>query len=256
MFLKSTEVNIQLVEMFQKCSEGCACCHLSKGIDILREALAAISELAVWTGDVGVGVVDIAGKQHTGMYLAPVSTHLLAILTTGVEVRYLIGSKYIVHILGQLSLQRGHYGELLAHENPGEKILCSGEHHRLLAEVLQEGTLGEELRHIAHLMAGLLGEAFTGAGKDSGAHEHGHIRQVGDEFLHQREVLCTIVLGRYVNLQEGNIDTTQVIVVPLGRVANEQFALRVVVFQPVFEGSAYEATSNNTNVNHFILEFQ
>ena len=99
-------------------------------------------------------------------------------------------------------------------------------------------------------MAGLLGEALTGAGKDGGAHEHGHIGQVGDEFLHQREVLRAIVLGRYVDLQEGNIDTTQVIIVTLGRVADEQFALWIVMLQPVFQGSTYEAASNNSNVNH------
>jgi len=185
------------------------------------------------------------------MYLAPVSTHLFAVLAAGVEVGHLVGSKDIVHILGEFCLQRSHHGKLLTHKNLGEQVLCAGEDHRLLAEVLEEGTLGEELRHIADLMAGLLGEALTGAGKDGGAHEYGHIRQVSDEFLHQGEVLRTIVLGRYVDLQEGNIDTTQVIIVTLGRVADEQFALWIVMLQPIFEGSAYEATSNNSNVNHF-----
>ena len=132
--------------------------------------------------------------------------------------------------------------------------MSAGEHHGLLTEVLKEGTLGEELRHIAHLMASLLGEAFTGAGKDSGAHEHGHIRQVGDEFLHQREVLCTIVLCRYMDLEESNVDVTQVIIVILVRVADEQLTL-FVVFQPVFEGSTHEATSDNSNVNHIFPLF-
>ena len=38
MLLKSTEVNIQFVEMFQECSEGSAFGHLGKGIHIFRES--------------------------------------------------------------------------------------------------------------------------------------------------------------------------------------------------------------------------
>ena len=104
-------------------------------------------------------------------------------------------------------------------------------------------------------MASLLGEALTGAGKDGGAHEHGHIGQVGDKLFHQREVLRAIVLGGDMDLQECNVNITKVIVVALVRVADEQFTLWVVVFQPVFEGSAYEATSNNSNVNHMYSDY-
>lgn len=168
------------------------------------------------------------------MNLAPVCSHLLAVLAAGVEIGDLIGSKDIVHVLGEFCLQRGHHGEFLTYENLGEQVLCTGEDHGLLAEVLDESALGEELRHIAHLMAGLLGEAFTGARKDGGAHEHGHIGQVSNELLHQGEILRAVVLGGYVDLQEGNIDTTQVIVVTLGRVADEQFALWIVMLQPIF----------------------
>ena len=85
------------------------------------------------------------------------------------------------------------------------------------------------------------------------AHEHGHIGQVGDEFPHQREVLRAVVLGRHVDLQERDIDIAQVIVVALVRVADEQFALRVVMFLTVFQGSAHQATSNNSNVNHLFV---
>ena len=60
MLLKSTEVNIELMEMLKESAERCALCHLSKGVDILREALATIAELAIRTRDVGVGVVDVA----------------------------------------------------------------------------------------------------------------------------------------------------------------------------------------------------
>ena len=245
-------MNIQLVQMLQQGSKGCALGHLGKGIDILGEALATITELTIGTGDIGVGVVDIAREQYTSMYLAPVSTHLLAVFTAGIEVSDLIGAKDIVHVLGEFCLQRGHHGELLTHKNLGEQFLCAGEHHRLLAEVFKESTLGKELRHIAHLMAGLLGETFTGAGEDGGAHEYGHIRKVSNQFLHQCEVLRAVILGRYVNLQESNINVTQVIVISLGRVADEQFTLWIVMFQPIFQGSTYEATSNNSNVNHFL----
>jgi hypothetical protein len=53
-------------------------------------------------------------------------------------------------------------------------------------------------------------------------------------------------------LQEGNVNLAQVIIVTLWGVTDEKFALRVVVFQPVFEGSTHEAASDNSNVNHII----
>lgn len=62
--------------------------------------------------------------------------------------------------------------------------------------------------------------------------------------------MCAIVLGRYVDLQEGYVDVCHRIVVALGRVANEKFTLRIVVFQPILQGSAYEAASDNSNVDH------
>lgn len=248
-------MHIQLVQVLQQGSKGSTFGHLGEGIDILGEALATITEFAVRTRDVGVGVVDISREKDSSMYLAPVSPHLLTILAAGIEVGYLIGTKDIVHILGEFCLQRGHHGELLAHENLGEQFMRTCEYHRLLAEVLQEGALGEELGHIAYLMTGLLGEHCAGAREDSGAHKHGHIGQVGDELLHQREVLGTVVLGGHVDLQEGNVNTTQVIIVPLRRVADEQFALWIVMLQPIFQGSTYEATSNNSNVNHFCQSF-
>ena len=255
MLLHTPEMHIQLVQVLQQGSKRRALGHLGEGVDVLGEALATVAELTVGAGDVGMGVVDVAGEEDAGVHLAPVGSHLLAVLAAGIEVGHLIGSEHIVHILGQLGLQRGHHGELLAHEDLGEQFVCSSEHHSLLAEVLEEGALGEELGHIAHLVAGLTREHLAGTWQNGGAHEHGHIGQVGDELLHQREVLRTIVLGRHVDLQERNINITQVIVVTLVRVADEQFALRVVVFQPIFQGSAYEATSNNSNVNHLFVKF-
>lgn len=58
--LHPTEMHIQLVEMLQKSSQRCSFGHLSKGVDILWEAFAAISELSVRTWDIGVHIIDIA----------------------------------------------------------------------------------------------------------------------------------------------------------------------------------------------------
>ena len=249
-FLKSTEVDVELVEGCQEGAEGCACGHLGKGIDILGEALATIAKLAVGTGDIGMGVVDVAGEEHAGMYLAPVAAHLLTVLAAGVEIGDFIGTEDIVHILGQLGLQRGHDSELLADKDLGEEVVGTGEDHGLFLEVLDVGALGEELGHIAHLVACLAGEHVAGAGEDGGADEDGDVGEVLDELLHQREVLRAIILGGNMNLQEGDVDVAQVIVHALGRVADKDFAFRVVVFQPVFQGSTYEATTDNSNVDH------
>ena len=158
-----------------------------------------------------------------------------------------------MHVFSQLCLQRSHHGELLAHENLGEQFMCSGEDHRLLLEVLDMGALGEELGHVVDAVASLLGEAVAGSGEDGGTHEDGHIGEVGDELLHQGEILRAVVLGRHVDLQEGYVNTTQVIVVSLGGITDEQFALGVVMFQPIFESSAYEATSNYSDVYHCLV---
>ena len=100
MFLKSAEMNVKFVEVLQQCSEGGSFGHLGKSVDILRETLSAIAEFSVRTRDVCVGVVDIAGKKDSRMYITPVGTHLLAIFATSVEIGYLVGSEHIVHILG------------------------------------------------------------------------------------------------------------------------------------------------------------
>lgn len=133
--------------------------------------------------------------------------------------------------------------------------MCTGEYHGLFLEIFDMGAFGEEFGHIAYLMAGLLGEAVAGAGQNCGTHEHGHVGQVGGKFLHQGEVLCAVIHCGYVNLQNSNINITQIIIVTLWRVANEKLALRVIMLQPIFQGSAYEATSDNSNVNHCIIIF-
>ena len=185
MLFDPTEVHVELMQMFQKCSERCALCHLSKSIDILGKTLAAIAKRAIRTRDVGVSVIDIARKKHSSMHLAPVGSHLLAILAASVERGDLVGSKYIVHIIGQLSLQWGHDGELLTDKNRGEQIVCAGEDHGLLLEVLNVGTLGEEFGHIMYLVAGLTGKPLAGAGQDGGTDKHRDIWEFFDELRHQ-----------------------------------------------------------------------
>lgn len=177
MLLKSTEMNIEFMQWFKQLAERCALGHHGEGVDILREALATIAELAIRTGDVGVGVVDVAGEEHAGVYLAPVTSHLLAVLTAGVEVGYLVGSEDVVHVLGELGFEGGHDGELLAHEDLGEEVLGSSEDHGLLLEVLDVGALGEELWHVVYAMVGLLAEEVAGAWEDGGAHEDGYVRK-------------------------------------------------------------------------------
>jgi len=206
MFFHATEVDVELVEVLQEGAEGGALGHLGKGVDILREALAAIAVLAIGSRDIGMGVVDVARKKHSSVHLTPVGSHLLAVFAAGVEVGDLVGSEDVVHVLGELGLKRGHDGELLADEDLGEQLMCASEDHGLLLEVLDMGALGEELRHVAHLVTGFLREAVAGARKDGGADKHRHIWEFLDELRHEAQVLCAIVLGRHMNLKESNID--------------------------------------------------
>ena len=250
MLFNATEVDVELVEVLQQGAEGGALGHLGEGVDILGEALATIAVFAVGARDVGVGVVDITRQQHTRMDLAPVGSHLLAVFTAGVEVGDLVGSKDIVHILGELSFKGSHDGKLLADENAGEQGLLTSEGHGLLLEVFDIGTFAEELGHIVYFMASLPGEQRAGTRQDSRADEDGHVREVADKLLHEAEVLCAVVLGGDMNLEESNVDIGQVVVVALGGVADEEFALGVVVLQPVFEGTTHEAAADNSDVDH------
>ena len=177
MLLKTPEMYIQLMQVLKESSERSTLSHLSEGVDILWEALATVTELTIRTWNIGVGVVDVAREEHAGVYLAPVATHLLAVLTASVEVGYLVGSEDIVHVLGELGFEWGHDGELLAHEDAGEEILCSGENHGLLLEVLDVSTLGEELWHVVYSMACLLREEVAGAREDGGAHKDRYVRK-------------------------------------------------------------------------------
>ena len=94
------EMNIQFMKMRQKSSKGCSFSHLCKGIYIFREALATITELSIRARDISMSVVDIAGEKHTCVNLSPIGPHLLAILSAGIEVSYLISAENVVHIFG------------------------------------------------------------------------------------------------------------------------------------------------------------
>ena len=114
------------------------------------------------------------------MHLAPVGTHLLAVLAAGIKVGDLIGTEHVVHIFGQLGLQRGHNGKLLADKNLGKQLMRSSEYHGLFLEVLNMSAFGEELGHIVYTVPRLFGKPFAGAGENGGTHEYGHIRKFGD----------------------------------------------------------------------------
>ena len=96
MLLESSEMNIQFVKGGEELAEGAVLGELREGVDVFREALTAIAALAVGTGDVGVGVVDVAGEETARVDLRPIRAHLLAVLLHRVEVRHLIRAKDIV----------------------------------------------------------------------------------------------------------------------------------------------------------------
>ena len=73
MLLYSPKMDIQLVQVLQQGSKGRSLGHLGKGVDILGEALAAITKLTIWTRNVSMGIIDITREQNTCMHLAPVS---------------------------------------------------------------------------------------------------------------------------------------------------------------------------------------
>ena len=250
MFFHTAEVYIQLMEMLQQRTQRGALGHLSESIYVFRETFTAVSVLAIGPRNVSVRVVDITGQQYAGMYLTPVCSHLFAVLLASVEVGYFVCAEDIVHVFSQLSLQRTHHGEFFTHEDLRQQLLCAGEDHGLLVKVLNEGTFGQELRHVIHVVTGFFGQTSTRARQNGRTNEYRNVRQILDQFRHQTQVLRTVFLCGNMNLQESDVDVAQVIVVPLVRVADEEFAFGVVVFQPIFQGSPYEATPNNSNFNN------
>ena len=110
------------------------------------------------------------------MNLAPIGSHLLAVLAAGIEIRYLVRAENIVHVLGKLCLKRRHDGKFLAYENLGQQLLSTRKDHRLLVEVLDKCTLGQEFRHITYLMTCFLGQTLAGARKNGRTDEYRDVR--------------------------------------------------------------------------------
>ena len=65
MLLYTTEMDIQLVQVFQKGAKGCAFGHLGKSVDVLGEALTTVTELTVGTGDIGTKVYSLKCKVYS-----------------------------------------------------------------------------------------------------------------------------------------------------------------------------------------------
>ena len=60
MFLNPTEMDVEFMKGFKQLAERSASSHHGEGIDILREAFAAITEFSIRARNIGVGVVDVA----------------------------------------------------------------------------------------------------------------------------------------------------------------------------------------------------
>ena len=135
------------MERREERAEGGTGGHLREGVDIFREALArrlaapsgvrcangfppkthprflqriSVAEFAVWTGYIGMGVVDVAREEATRMHLRPVRPHLLAVLLDGIEVGDLVGTEDVVRVFRDFGLERRHHGELLRGEDLDE----------------------------------------------------------------------------------------------------------------------------------------
>ena len=270
MLFKSTEVDVELVERGEELAEGGVFGEFREGVHVLREALAAIAELAIWTWDIGVGVVDVAGEEAAGVDLCPVCPHLLAVLADSIKVGDLVGAEDIVRILRDLRFEGRHHRELLAREDRREKreILgrglgiarnVAGPDHRLLAEVLDVGALGQELRHIADMMPRFLRQHVRGARQNRRANEYRHVGQLADQLLHQRQVLRPVILRRDVNLQERNIHRREIVIVSLRRIGHQNFDIcRVILLDPGLERSAHKPAADDANFyfsTHFNSSF-
>ena len=127
-----------------------------------------------------MGVVDVARQKNAGVHFTPVSTHLLAVLFASIEIGYFIRTEDIVHVLGQLCLQRTHHRKFLTHEDLCQQVLSTREDHRLLVEVLNERTLRKELRHVIDVMSGLFGKHSTCSRKNRRAYKDRYVRQILD----------------------------------------------------------------------------
>ena len=151
-------MNVERVKRGEERAERGALGQDREGVHVLRKALAAVAELAVWAGDEGVHVVDVAGEEHALMDPRPIRPHPLAVVVDRVEVGHLVRTEHVVRVLRDLRFKRRHRRERLALEDARQKLNRPGEHHRLLAEILDVRPLRQKLRHKADLMLRLLRE--------------------------------------------------------------------------------------------------
>ena len=205
MLFEPTEVNIEFVKRGQELAKRAILSELCKGIDILREALAAVAALSVGAWNVGVGVVDVTGEEAAGVNLRPIRSHFLAVLAHGVEIGDLVRAEDIMRILRDFRFKRRHHRELLRRENLDEKVNRPCENHRLLFEVLNVSALSEKLRHITDLVSRLARKQIGRARKNRRSDEYRHIRKLADKILHQSQVLSTVILRRDMDLEKSDI---------------------------------------------------
>lgn len=221
-----------------------------EGVDVFREAFAAVTVFPVGAGNLGVHVVDVAGKEDAGVDGLVVATVAAAVVGDGVEIGDLEGAEDVVGVFGDLGLEGGHAAEPLADENLAEQIDLTGEDHGLGLEILDIGALREEFRHEVDLVPRFPGESLGGTRQDGRADEDRHIGKVLDELGHQGEILRTVILGRHMEGNKDDVRRRQVVVHPLRRVADQHLHVGIVLLQPHLEGTADVAASDNTNVDH------
>ena len=203
-----------------------------EGVDVLREALAAVTIFAVGTGHLGVHLVDVTREENTGVDGLVVAAVAAAVVGHGIEVGHLERTEDIVGILRDFGLEGGHAAEFLADENLAEEINLTGEDHRLRLEILDVSALGEEFGHEVNFVPRLFGEPLGGARKDGRTDEDRHVGKALDELGHQGQILRTVILGRYVERHEDNVRRGQVVIHPFGRVTDQHLHVGIVFLQP------------------------
>lgn len=203
-----------------------------EGIDVLGEALAAVAVFAVGTGHLGVHLVDISREKDSSMDGLVIATVAAAVVGDGIEVGHLERAKDVVGILRDFGLKGGHAAKLFADENLAEQVDLTRKDHRLGLEILNIGSLCQELRHEVDLVTRFLGEAFRGAGQDGRADKDRHVRQLLDELGHQGEILRAVVLGRNMKRDKDDIRRGQIVIHPLGRIADQHLHVGIVFLQP------------------------
>ena len=227
-----TEPNIKLVKWGDEFAEGEILGESGEGVDVLGEALAAVTILAVGARDLSMHLVDVPREENTGVDGLVVATVAAAVVGDGIEVGHLERAKDVVGILRNLGLEGGHAAEFLTNKDLAEQVDFARKNHRLGLEVLNIGPLREELRHEVDLAARLLGEALGSAGQDGRADKDRHVGEIFDKLGHQGEILGPVILRRNMKGDKDDIRRGQIVIHPLRRVADQHLHVGVVLLQP------------------------